>query len=204
MPRGTFQDCCCQCLCPCDEPVLAHVSTGDPLTLADSFGSVSCGVTVPFLCARFCLYPTRLESVFLPVLWRSYSQIPLGFKARFPGDSQSLCQIPRLGSLLWSSEHSQQWENLFGLLLLIVIDITILQFVGHPSGGYGIWFYHYWAPPTILLQFFFVFGPVVSFYGGFQCPPVNGCSADSCNFGALAGGDEHISFYSAILNWKRK
>ena len=197
MPRGTFQDCCCQCLCPCDEPVLAHASAEDPLTLADSFGSVSCGVTVPFLCARFCLYPPRLESVFLPVLWRSYSQIPLGFKARFPGDSQSLYQIPRLGSLLWSSEHSQQWENLFGLLLFSSLWVTHLV---------GMGFDFIISEPLLLscCSFFFVFGPVVSFYGGFQCPPVNGCSADSCNFGALAGGDEYISFYSDILNWKWK
>ena len=118
-------------VCPCDEPVLARASTGDPLTLAGGFGSVSCGITVSFLCARLCLCPLRLESLFLPVLWRSYSQIPLAFKAEFPGDSQSLCPIPRLGSLMWSSEHSQQWENLFGIT-------AILQFVGHPSGGYRI------------------------------------------------------------------
>ena len=42
----------------------------------------------------------------------------------------------------------------------------------------------------------------VSFIGEFQCPPVNGCSTASCDFGALAGGDEHTSFYSAILNQK--
>ena len=38
-------------------------------------------------------------SLFPPVLWKSYNQIPLAFKVRFPGDSQSLCWIPRLGSL---------------------------------------------------------------------------------------------------------
>ena len=37
------------------------------------------------------------------------------------------------------------------------------------------------------------------FFGGFQCPPVNGCSAASCNFGVLAGGNEPTSCYSAIL-----
>ena len=30
----------------------------------------------------------------------------------------------------------------------------------------------------------------------------NGCSAASCDFGALARGDKHPSFYSTILNWK--
>ena len=45
-------------------------------------------------------------------------------------------------------------------------------------------------------SFFFVFGHRVSLLGGFQCLPVDGCSTASCNFGALRGGDEHMSFYS--------
>ena len=40
------------------------------------------------------------ESVF-PVLWKYCNQIPLASKVKFPGDSQSLCHIPRLGNLLW-------------------------------------------------------------------------------------------------------
>ena len=54
----------------------------------------------------------------------------------------------------------------------------------------------------IAISLQFVFGCVVSFLGGFQCPFVAGCSTASCDFGALAGGDEHTSFYSAILNQK--
>ena len=41
-----------------------------------------------------------------------------------------------------------------------------------------------WLHPSYCLpaaSFFF-------FFGGFQHPPVDGCSADSCNFGALSGG----------------
>ena len=95
--------------------------------------------------ARFCLCPPRLKYLFPLVLWKSCNQIPLAFKVRFPGDSQSFCQIPRLGSLTWGWEPSQQWENFFGII--------VLQFVGHPPGGYGIWFYCDCAPPTILLQF---------------------------------------------------
>ena len=63
------------------------------------------------------------ESLFLPVLWNFCNQI-LIFKVKFPGDSQSLRQIPRLGSLIWSLSPSQQCENFFG--------ITILQFVDCP------------------------------------------------------------------------
>ena len=46
---------------------------------------------------------------------------------------------------------------------------------------------------------FFALGCVISFLGGTQHSPVDGCSVVSCNFGILAGEDEHTSFYSAIL-----
>ena len=65
-----------------------------------------------------------------PVLWKFCNQIPLAFKVRFPGESQSFCQVSRLGSLTWGSKPSQQWENFFGVI--------VLQFVGHPPRGYGI------------------------------------------------------------------
>ena len=130
--KGAFQECYCRCPHPCDEPLLTYISTGDPPTLAGSFGSVFCGVTAPFL---WVLVPTDFVcalqdwSLFHPVLWNSCNQIPLAFKVRFPRDSQSLCHIPRLGSMMWCPELSQQREN---------FAIIILQFVGHPPGGYGI------------------------------------------------------------------
>ena len=144
--------------------------------------------------AKFCLCPPRVESLFPIVLWKSCNQIPLTFKVRFPVNSQSLCLIPRLGSLTWGSEPSQQWENLFGLL--------VRQFVGHPPSRYGICFYRDFTPPTISLWFLFVFGHGVSFSGELQHPPVNGCSTASCSFGVLV--DENTSFYLAILNQKSR
>ena len=55
-------------------------------------------------------------------------------------------------------------------------------------------------------SFFFVFGHGVSFFffsfGGFHRTPVDGFSTANCSFGALPGGDEHMSFCSAILNQK--
>ena len=42
--------------------------------------------------------------------------------------------------------------------------------------------------------FVLVFGSGISFFAGFKHPPVDGCSITSCNFGVLAGGDEHTSF----------
>ena len=79
--------------------------------------------------------------------------------------------------------------------------IIVLQSVGHPPGGYGIWFYYDCTLLPCHYSFLFVFGHGVSFFGGFRHPSVNSCSTASCYFGALAG-DEHTSFYFAILNQK--
>ena len=70
----------------------------------------------------------------------------------------------------------------------------------HQPSRYEIWVYCDCAPPTTPWGFFFVFGLGLSFFGGFQCPPDNGCSTASCNFGVLTGEDKRTSFYSAILN----
>ena len=41
----------------------------------------------------------------------------------------------------------------------------------------------------------------VSFFGGIQHFPVDGCSATSCCFGVLTKEDECMSFYSAMTQW---
>ena len=63
-----------------------------------------------------------------PVLRKFCNKIPLACKVKFLSNSQSLCQIPRLGNLLWVLELSKQCENVFGLI--------VLQFVGHLLGGF--------------------------------------------------------------------
>ena len=52
-----------------------------------------------------------------PALWKAYNQTLRALKARFAGDSQSLCQIPRLGSLTWGSKWSQQCKNFFDIII---------------------------------------------------------------------------------------
>ena len=88
------------------------------------------------IASKISLHVCALQKshLFPPVPWKSCHQTLLAFKVRFPGDSQSLCQIPRLGSLTWGLEPSQ-WENLFGVI--------VLQPVGHPLGDYGIWFFRF-------------------------------------------------------------
>ena len=76
-------------------------------------------------CAQGFVYALQ-ESV-SPVLWKFCNQIPLASKVIFPGGSQPLCQIPKLGNLLLVLEFSQHCENLFGII--------VLQFVGRLLGG---------------------------------------------------------------------
>ena len=67
------------------------------------------------------------------------------------------------------------------------------------------------APPTILVGLLcpwtwgiFFFGGV-SFFGGIQHSPIDGCSAVNCNFGVLTGEDEwntsinYANFYAGDL-----
>ena len=59
------------------------------------------------------------------------------------------------------------------------------------------------APPTFLFQLLLCpWTCSIDFFGGIQHSPVDGCSAASCDFGILTGEDEHMSFYSAILEGK--
>ena len=58
---------------------------------------------------------------------------------------------------------------------------------------------HDLPPPTILLKLSFALGSGVSFCGGIQHSPVDGCSAVSSNFLVLVGEDESTFFYSTIL-----
>ena len=48
------------------------------------------------------------------------------------------------------------------------------------------------------LGFSFALGCGVSFFGGIQPSPCDGCLAVRCNFEVLGGEDECLSFYSAI------
>ena len=88
--------------------------------------------------------------------------MPLAFKVRFPGDPQSLCQIPRLGSLTWASEPSQQWENVFGIIVLQL-------WVAHQA---GMEFDLTVVVPLLLprCSFFFVFGRLYLFLVGSSIP----------------------------------
>ena len=148
MPTCPSQDCCCQCPCPCGshcwptslQKALKHSQAGlaqfPVMWLLLSPGS---------WCTQGFVHDGH-ESLFPPVLWKFCNQILLPFQVRFPGYSQSLCWIPRLGSLMWGLESLKQCENFFVLF--------VLQFVVLPVHGYGIWFYCDCTLPTIYSGFF--------------------------------------------------
>ena len=58
----------------------------------------------PYWCAQGFVCAIQ-ESVY-PVLYKFCNQIQLVSKVKFHGCSQSICQIPRLGNLLWVLELS--------------------------------------------------------------------------------------------------
>ena len=99
--------CCTQCTQPFSRPLPTCASTRDSWTLMGKSGSVSRGVTAPFSWVLVCTgFVCALQKSVSPVLCKFCNQIPLASKVKFPGASQFLCQIPRLGNLLWVLELS--------------------------------------------------------------------------------------------------
>ena len=104
-------------------------------TLAGRSSSISYVVSAPFpwvlVHEKLCLCPPRMESLLPPVLWKSVSQIPLAFKVRLLGDSQSLSQ-PRKGDV------GPRTFTIVGefLWLLLFSNFWVAHLV-----GMGFWFY---------------------------------------------------------------
>ena len=110
--------CYTQCPQPCSQPSLTHASAGDS---GHSWASLAQSLvgSLLFSPGSWCTQGALQQSV-SPVLWKFCNQISLTFK--FPGASQFLCWILRLGNLLWALGLLQQCENFFGII--------VLQFVG--------------------------------------------------------------------------
>ena len=107
LQKFPFRHCYTRCPQPCSRPPPTQASSRDSWTLTGKSGSVSCGVTAPF---SWVLVHTRFFCAFQEsvsaVLWKFCNQILLASQVKFPGGSQSLYQIPRLGNLLWFLELS--------------------------------------------------------------------------------------------------
>ena len=95
-PRGTFL------ASSLWQPLLTLSSTGGPppqqvVLVRSPLGTLL--LSSGSWCVQNFVCGLQDWSLFPPVLWKSYNQIPLAFKVRFPGDSQSLFWIPRPGRL---------------------------------------------------------------------------------------------------------
>ena len=131
MLRRISQDCCCQC----PAPVAGHYRpTPLQVTFKHSQESLiqypvgSLLLSPGSWCAQDLVWALQ-EFLFPPVLRKLYNQILLAFKVKFPGDSQFLGWIPRLGRLICCLEPSQNCESFFGVI--------VLQFVSRPPRGYA-------------------------------------------------------------------
>ena len=190
MLRPITQGCCYQCPSPCGRPLPTHASAGDPHTLRGGLTPSPVGSVLlsPGTWAHIALF------LFPPVLWRSCNPVPLAFKVRFPGDSQSLGKIPRLESLMWGLEPSQLCKNFFGII--------VLQFVVHPPSKISIWFYGDCALPTISLQLLlcpWMWGIFFWWVLMFSCWWLFNSQLWFC----CSGRRWAQSLYSAILNWSQ-
>ena len=67
-------------------------------------------------------------------LWKFCNQIPLASKVRFPGGSQSLCQIPRLGSIVGPGTFLTVWEFLW-YNCSVVCGLSAQQLYGGVKGN---------------------------------------------------------------------
>ena len=116
----------------CCEPLPTHAFSGVFAALAGGFGSVSCGVTAPFLWvllhSRFCILQDW--SLWLPqscgsLFFFFFYQIPLALKIRFPGNSQSFRQVP--GWAAWCGvQNLHNSGRTFLVLLLSSLWVTHL------------------------------------------------------------------------------
>ena len=189
MPRGTFQ-----CPHPCDETLPTHASIGGPPTLAgvvlvqSPIGSLLlfCGswCMQNFICARSLCFP---QSSGKPIIKTTglQGEIPWGFPILF---------VRSPGWEAWRG--IQNLHNSARTSLALLFSRLLVTYPADMEFDFTV------IVPLLssCCGFFFVFGHGVSFFGVFQHPPVNGGSTASCSFGALTGGGELTSFYSAILN----
>ena len=114
-PCGS-QDCYIQHPGPCGRPHLCQRLLDTQSSLAQPLAgslllSPGSWCTQTFVCA--------LQASVSPDLWKFCNQIPLAFKVRFPGGSQSLCLIPRLGNLLWALERKGFFGIMFSSLWVV-------------------------------------------------------------------------------------
>ena len=172
---------------PVPVPVIGH-STIDPQTLTDRSDSVSfslghCAHKVLLMFSKSFCFPLSCGSSVIKSRCPSKSDflgIPSSF-AGFPG---------------WEVRCGGQ--NLHNSVRTSLILLFSSLWVTHPM---GMEFDFIMIAPLLPSRccFSFVLGCGVSFLGGCQHPPVNGCSTAGCDFGVLTREDELMFFHLTIF-----
>ena len=180
----------------CSRPPRTPAFTGDSWTPTGKSPVGSPLFLSPrFWCTRLCLCPPR---VFPPVLckfWQLYGGVNSDLL------QESLCytqvcstQSPcPCGSPLLTHTSTGDTQTWFWLSFCGVFQSWCEQGLFEPSEHlWWVWDLILNATSPLLLfcwGFYFALGHGVSFFGGIQHSPVDGCSAVSCNFGVLAGDE---------------
>ena len=171
------------------QALLTHVSVGDPLTLTGRPDSVSVGsLLLPLECTRFCAF----KSLCFP-----QSRGSSAIKSHCPSKSDFL-------GILSFFAGFPSWEircggyNLHNSVRTSLILLFSSLWVTHPMGmGFDFIMIAPLLPSNCC--FSLVLGCGLSFLGGRQHPPVNGCSTAGCDFGVLTGEDELMFFHFTIF-----
>ena len=181
----------------CGKPLLSHISTGDPPRQAGSFGSVFYGVTAPFLWVLVHTgFVCALQDWSLCFL-QSCGSLTIKSCCPSRSDSQGI-PSPFVQSLSWEPWHGVLNLHNSGRASLVLIFFSC----GSPTWWvWGLILSWLW-PSYHLAEASSSVDVGYLFFFRFQHPHLSGCSTASCDFGALKGGDEHISFYSTILSRK--
>ena len=202
--------CHTQCPWPCSRPLSIHASARDSWTLTGKSGSVSCGVIAPFswvlVHTRFCLWLPSSVSPVLCKFWWLYGgvngdllQEGLCHTQFCCTQSPCLCSRPLLTHT--SPGDTQTLKGRSGSVSVVSLGTHNILF--EPSKClWWVWHLILNVISSLLpscCSFSFALGRGISFFGGIQHSPVDGCSAVSCNYGVLLGEDDHPSSYSAIL-----
>ena len=205
---------CAHCLTPCLRPCRGHCQLtappGTPGHSQPSLGQSLGGVTAPFFWVLvhtgFCLC---LQKSVSPVVCKF-----CGLCGGVNGDllqeglchtqvccTQSPCPCGRPLLTCTSTKDVQTLKDKSGSVSVGSPDVHKVLF--EPSEHLlQVWGLILNAILTLLPSgwgFSFALVHGVSFFGGVQHSPVDGCSAMSYYFGVLTGEDEHMSFYPTIL-----
>ena len=153
---------------PRGESLPTHASTGDPPTLAGSSGSVSCGVTAPFLSLGACkvlFVPSKTGDCFSPSCGR------LLIKSCWPSRSDSLGMASSFvrspGWEAWHGVQNLHSSRRTALILLFsslcthltdlgfdfIVTVPLLPaFCGFFVFGYGVFFFFFLVDSSVLLS----------------------------------------------------